>query len=90
MVPKDFKVYQNYPNPFNPTTKIIFDLPRQVLVKFTIYDVLGRELEKLKDNILNAGIFELVWDASKYPSGVYFYKLEAGDFSMTKKMILIK
>ena len=81
---------QNYPNPFNPSTNIKFELPKTGNVKLVIYDVLGREVETLLNEKLNAGSYEAVWNADKYSSGVYFYKLETGDFTQTKKMILMK
>jgi len=89
-IPKEFKLIQNYPNPFNPITKIRFDLPKNVNVKLTIYDMLGREVETIVNEQLNAGSYEVVFDASKYTSGVYYYRLNAGEFVETKKMILVK
>ena len=89
-IPNEFKLYNNYPNPFNPVTKINFDLPKQSYVKLTVYDITGREAETLINGILNAGVLNYDWDASGYSSGVYFYRITAGDFSDIKKMILIK
>jgi len=89
-IPNEFKLIQNYPNPFNPITKIKFDLPKNVNVKLTIYDMLGREIETLVNEQLNAGSYEVNWDGTKYTSGVYYYRLNAGDFVETKKMILVK
>jgi len=89
-IPKEFKLIQNYPNPFNPNTRIRFDLPKNVNVKLTIYDMLGREIETIVNEHLNAGRYEVVFDASKYTSGVYYYRLNAGEFVETKKMILVK
>jgi hypothetical protein len=89
-VPKKYNLSQNYPNPFNPTTNIKFDLPKSSLVKLTIYDALGREIETLVNEKLKEGSYQVNWNASQYPSGVYFYRLLAGDFSDTKKMVLIK
>ncbi|MBZ0203675.1 MAG: T9SS type A sorting domain-containing protein [Ignavibacteria bacterium] len=93
-----FKLSQNYPNPFNPVTNIMFNLPFTAFVKVTIYDILGKELKILVDDQLNAGSYNIDWDASGFPSGVYFYKMETRTFVVnswesffdTKKMILLK
>jgi hypothetical protein len=90
IIPREFTLSQNYPNPFNPTTKIMFALPKSSFTKLVIYDILGMEMATIVNNQLNAGTYEAEWNASKYPSGVYFYRLEAGSFVSTKKMILIK
>ncbi len=89
-VPREFKLYQNYPNPFNPVTKIQFALPENAFVKITVYDALGKVVETIIDKELGAGIFASEWNAENYPSGVYYYKLSAGDYTETKKMVLIK
>jgi hypothetical protein len=94
-IPSAFSLEQNYPNPFNPTTKIRFAIPSNVKgqtsnVKITIYDALGREITSLVNEQLVPGTYEADWNASNYPSGVYFYKLTAGDFVETKKMLLTK
>jgi photosystem II stability/assembly factor-like uncharacterized protein len=94
-IPVHFKLNQNYPNPFNPSTNIEFDLPAiangiSSIIKLAIFDVLGREIAILVNEKLQPGTHEVKWDASKYPSGVYFYKLETNDFMETKKMLLIK
>ena len=89
-IPTDYALSQNYPNPFNPSTKIKFDIPKSSLVKLIIYDVLGREIKTLVDEKLNAGRYEVNWNGSGYPSGVYFYKMVTGDFVDVKKMILVK
>ncbi|MGH2574808.1 MAG: SBBP repeat-containing protein, partial [Ignavibacteria bacterium] len=92
-IPKEFKLWQNYPNPFNPSTTINFDLPVKAFVNLIVYDVLGREVTALINENLIAGKYELKLDASQLPnitSGVYFYKLNAGEFIDTKKMILLK
>jgi photosystem II stability/assembly factor-like uncharacterized protein len=88
--PKAFSLLQNYPNPFNPNTNIEFSIPKSVFVKLAVYDMLGREVEILVNDQLNPGHYKANWDASKYTSGVYFYKLAAGNYIETKKMILIK
>ncbi len=89
-VPRTFYVFQNYPNPFNPSTSIKFTLPKQLHVKVQMFDILGRVVETLVDKTLDPGTHEVVWDGSKFSSGVYFYKVTAGSFSAVKKMILIK
>jgi hypothetical protein len=89
-VPDKFSLGQNYPNPFNPTTNIEFQIPKSGLVNLTIYDALGRKVETLVNQNLCAGTYKADLDASNLVSGIYFYRLSAGDFSETKKMILLK
>ncbi len=91
-VPGSFRLYQNYPNPFNPATKIKFDISTvsSSPVKLAVYDVLGREIAVLVNEKLKAGTYEAEWNASSYPSGVYFYKLITDSYTETKKMVLIK
>jgi len=91
-IPNSYQLYQNYPNPFNPTTVFSFQLPVFGYVKFNVYDVLGKEIATLVNEEMKPGAYEIQWDASNYPSGVYFYRLEAGDgaFSSTKKMALTR
>ena len=81
---------QNYPNPFNPTTNIRFELPNSGSVKLVVFDALGREVATLVNEKLTPGTYEVDWNGSEYPSGTYFYKLTAGDYVETKKMILVK
>jgi photosystem II stability/assembly factor-like uncharacterized protein len=88
--PEKFSLSQNYPNPFNPATKIRFQISRSVFTKLTVFDILGREVSTLVNEQLNPGTYEVDWDASAYPSGVYFYRLETGTFNQTLKMVLIK
>ena len=89
-VPKTCILYQNYPNPFNPLTKIKFDIPANSNVKLSVFDMLGKEISILVDGEFKAGKYEIDFNASAYSSGVYFYRLIAGDFVELKKMILIK
>lgn len=89
-VPGNFKLYQNYPDPFNPVTVIIFDLPEPGDVRLAIYNTLGQEAAVLVNSRYEAGSYSVRWDASNYPSGVYFYKISAGAFSYVRKMVLIK
>ena len=89
-VPRKYDVSQNYPNPFNPVTKINFDLPENGLVNIRLYDILGREVTVIVNEVRNAGYHTVQFDGSKLSSGIYFYKMNAGKFSGVKKMSLIK
>ncbi|NOS84167.1 MAG: T9SS type A sorting domain-containing protein, partial [Ignavibacteria bacterium] len=89
-LPERFELYQNYPNPFNPVTHFGFRIAEFGLVKLTVFDMLGKEVAKLVNQQLQPGSYEADWDASAFPSGVYYYKLESGNFTETKKMVLIK
>lgn len=89
-IPSKFMLNQNYPNPFNPATTIKFAVPVAGLIKLSVYDILGREIGILANENLTAGTYSVNWDASNFPSGIYFYRLEGSDFAETKKMILIK
>jgi len=81
---------QNYPNPFNPSTAIKFGLPEAQFVSINIYDVLGNKLQTVVNENLQAGTYTYNFDASKYPSGIYFYSLTTNNSTITKKMMLIK
>ncbi|NOS84288.1 MAG: T9SS type A sorting domain-containing protein, partial [Ignavibacteria bacterium] len=89
-VPGTFSLSQNYPNPFNPTTTIKFDITEESSVKVVIYDMLGREIYTLVNETMIAGSYKVDFNASDLASGTYFYRINAGDFSDIKKMILIK
>jgi hypothetical protein len=89
-IPKEYKLYNNYPNPFNPVTRIRYDLPKGGIIKFVIYDLLGREIETLINEKHSAGTFEILFDASNYTSGIYYYRLTTDEFSDTRKMTLLK
>jgi len=94
-IPNEYRLYQNYPNPFNPVTNIKFQIPASVEtsrwdVLLVVYDILGNEIAVLKNAKLTPGTYEVEWNASNYPSGIYFYRLTAGDFSEVNKMVLIK
>lgn len=89
-IPSKFDLAQNYPNPFNPTTNIKFDLVKDGFVKLTIYNEVGQEVETLVSGVRNAGTYEIKFDASKLGSGIYFYKLQTENSSLTKKMLLVK
>ncbi|HSR17036.1 MAG TPA: glycosyl hydrolase family 18 protein [Ignavibacteriaceae bacterium] len=86
----DFYLFNNYPNPFNSSTVIKFGIPEAGLVTLTVYDLLGREVEKLADKNMAAGIYSIDFNASNLSGGVYFYTLKAGEFFQTKKMIYLK
>lgn len=90
-IPVSFALHQNYPNPFNPSTKIRFEIPgNEKQAKLTVYNSLGQEVAVLFDEELQPGVYEYSFDGSGYPSGVYFYRLEAGEFNETKRMVLVK
>jgi len=94
-IPKKYSLYQNYPNPFNPVTKIKFDIPQNVNgktldVKLLVYDILGKEITTLVNEQLQAGTYEVTFDGGNLQSGVYFYQLRAGNYTETKKLILMK
>jgi hypothetical protein len=89
-VPAVFALRQNYPNPFNPSTHIEFDLPKAEFVNLVIYNTLGQEVKTLLNENKNAGSYRIDFDASSLPSGTYFYRITAGDFVQTNKMVLVK
>jgi carboxypeptidase T len=89
-IPSRYDLSQNYPNPFNPSTSIKYQLPKAGYVKLTVFDALGRVVKTLVNENKPAGVYETSLDASQLSTGVYFYKIEAGDFSDVKKMMLIK
>ena len=88
--PTEFILYQNYPNPLNPSTSITYAIPQTKKVVLKVYDVLGREVATLVNEEKQPGTYEINFDASSLTSGVYFYKIQAGSFVQTKKMILLK
>lgn len=90
ILPTTFKVFQNYPNPFNPVTTISYQIPERSFITIKVFDVLGNEVTTLANEEKLAGSYKIDWDASGYPSGVYFYELKAENFKETKKMILMK
>jgi hypothetical protein len=89
-IPTVFELSQNYPNPFNPSTTISFSLPSKSFVLLKVFDALGREVETLVSEELSAGTYARQWNASNIPSGIYFYRLQAGSYSETKKLVLLK
>ena len=89
-LPAAFELKQNFPNPFNPVTVITYNIPKTANVELTIFDITGREVKKLVSKLEQAGIYSVSFDASLYSSGLYFYRLQTADFTVTKKMILVK
>ncbi len=89
-LPLTYELMQNYPNPFNPQTTINFNLPEQSPVKLEIYDILGRKVETLVDQAMPAGYHSVIWNASPYATGIYFYKITADDFTESRKMVMVK
>ena len=85
-----YKLHQNFPNPFNPTTTIKYQIPELSIVTIKIYDVLGNEIASLINEEKPAGNFEVEFNGEGLPSGIYFYRLQAGNFVETKKMVLMK
>ena len=90
IIPSEYFLVQNYPNPFNPTTTIEYTLPKSREVRLTVYNLLAEEVTSLVDDFQQAGFHKVNWDASNFASGIYFYRLQAGDFVQTRKMVLLK
>jgi photosystem II stability/assembly factor-like uncharacterized protein len=90
IIPSEYALSQNYPNPFNPSTKLKYSLPVSGPAKIIVYDLLGKELTTLINNHLEAGEYEIEWNAASHPSGIYFYKLQTNDITITRKMLLLK
>ena len=89
-LPTNYNLSQNYPNPFNPTTKIEYSIPKTSFVRLKVYDILGREVAALVDEEKSVGSYNIEFNGNNLSSGIYFYKIQAGDYSLVKKMILIK
>jgi hypothetical protein len=88
--PLHFELLNNYPNPFNPSTNITFSIPSKNFVTLKMYDIIGREVATLFSGELEAGEYLQQWNAAGFPSGVYFCRLQAGDFVDVKKLVLLK
>lgn len=88
--PESFALYTNYPNPFNPATKIRYAIAQTAFTTLRVYSILGKEIATLVNQEKTPGVYELNFDGSDIPSGTYIYKLQAGDYTKTKKMLLIK
>lgn len=90
ILPAIFSLSQNYPNPFNPITTILYELPKSSMAKLVVYDMLGREVSVLVNDRRDAGVHEVQFDGSNLSSGVYFYRLQAGDFTQTNRLLLLR
>jgi hypothetical protein len=90
IVPSKYSLSQNYPNPFNPITNVKFSIVNSGTVKIIVYDIMGKEVQSLVNEKLSAGTYEIAFDGSNLNSGIYFYTLTAGDYTETKKMVLVK
>jgi len=89
-IPEEFVLYQNYPNPFNSTTIIKYSISVKINVELKVFDILGREIKTLVNEVKEAGRYEVIFSGSKLSSGIYFYRLKAGDFLQTKKLLYLK
>ncbi len=89
-VPNEFELMQNYPNPFNPTTTIEFTIPKHALVNIKIYNVLGKEISTLVNEEFKAGAYQIQLNAKSLSSGLYFYRISAGSFMQTRKLLVVK
>jgi tetratricopeptide (TPR) repeat protein len=89
-LPDKFALYKNFPNPFNPTTTIKYDLPEDVNVTITVYNNNGQKIKELVNGFKQAGSYQVIFNASGLASGIYFYKIQTGDFTNVKRMLLIK
>ena len=89
-LPESFALHQNYPNPFNPSTQFVFDLPEAAPVKLTLYNAYGQRVAVIADGDYTAGSHRLQWRAEGLASGVYFYRIEAGRHTASRKLMLLK
>ena len=89
-IPTSYSLSQNFPNPFNPETTIGYSIPKQFHVTLKVYDVLGREITTLINEEKNVGNYNVKFNSAQFASGIYFYRLQAGDYTSTKKMVLLK
>ncbi len=90
LLPSEYVLYQNFPNPFNPVMEIVYEMPKTGDVSLRVFDILGREVATLARGHVGAGSHRVMVDGSYLPSGIYFYRLQAGDFTAAKKMVLLK
>jgi hypothetical protein len=88
--PNRYELAPNYPNPFNPTTSIRYGLPREVMVRLEVFNILGQRVATLVDQVQKPGFYNILWDAAPLSSGIYFYRLDAEEFSQTRKMVLLR
>jgi hypothetical protein len=89
-IPLEYSLSQNYPNPFNPSTTINYSVPRSANVSLTIFNTLGQKVASLVNRREEEGYHQVIWNATNVPSGIYFYRLQAGEFLETKKIILLR
>jgi hypothetical protein len=89
-LPSSFALGQNYPNPFNPSTTIKYELPKSSMVKLSVYDILGREVATLVNELKQPGTYAVQFDASSVTSGVYFYRMHAGGYTDTRKLLVLR
>ena len=89
-IASSYELGQNYPNPFNPTTHIRFNIPETAGAKLTVFNIMGKAVANLVDGVVSAGGHTVSWNAENMPTGVYFYRLESGNFSQTRKLLLVK
>jgi hypothetical protein len=89
-VPDKFKLYQNYPNPFNPYTTIEFDIIKRGNVRIVLYDILGKEVKTIVNEVVEPGKYRVTYSAENLASGLYFYKMTSGDFTDVKRMVIMK
>jgi hypothetical protein len=89
-IASSYELGQNYPNPFNPTTHIRFNIPETAGAKLTVFNIMGEAVANLVDGVVSAGGHTVSWNAANMPTGVYFYRLESGNFTQTRKLLLVK
>jgi hypothetical protein len=89
-MPQKYALSQNYPNPFNPTTTISYSIPERSSVELKIYNSIGEEIAALVNTVKEPGKYTVKWNASGLASGIYFYKITAGEFAESKKMVLLR
>jgi hypothetical protein len=89
-IPTQYCLYQNYPNPFNPKTNIKYSIPKEGMVTLSVYNTIGQKVSVLVNEKKSPGTYEIIWDASRFSSGVYIYYLTSGSYSNSKKLILLK
>jgi hypothetical protein len=90
IIPEHYNISSIYPNPFNPTTTISFSIPEFGFTTITAYDITGRQLETLTNEVLSIGNYSINWNASPYPSGIYLIRMDSGEFTQTQKVVLVK
>jgi hypothetical protein len=90
LVPNDFVLEQNFPNPFNPSTTIKFGIPKETKVNLSVFNILGEKVRELKDELMKPGYYDIEFDASALASGIYLYRIQAGEFVQSRKMVLMK